>query len=93
MYLLQWNQWLVSLIFPQQKIQQVILKRNCSVLFKTHLVSILFDSCCETPKSEDACCVTSGDIKEIGDWSKLQCEKRNLKGSLLSLLEIVVINI
>ena len=66
---------------------------NCSVLFKTYFVSFLFYSCCKTPKKEDACCVTSGDIKEIGDWSTLQCEKRNLKGSLLSLLEIVVINI
>ena len=67
--------------------------KNCSVLFKSHFVSFSFYSCCETPKREDACCVTSGDIKEKGDWSKLQCEKVNSAGSLLSLLEIVVINI
>ena len=45
------------------------------------------------PKREDACCVTSGDIKEIGDWSKLQCENGNSTGSILSLLKIVVIKI
>ena len=68
-------------------------KLNFAVLFKSHFVSFLFYSCCETPKREDACCVTSGDIKEKGDWSKLQCEEVNSAGSLLSLFEIVVINI
>ena len=52
----------------------------------------MFYSCCQTPNSENACCVTGGDVKEKGDWSKLQCEKGNYTGSMLSLLKIVVIN-
>ena len=68
------------------------VKAKLFCIIQIELYLFLFYSCCQTPKREDACCVTSGDIKEKGDWSKSQCEKGNSTGSMLSLLKIVVIN-